>query len=1207
MDPQDLANCREIHAGLMAKERNSINYLFLEPVETTYFPEYLNVIKKPMDLRTLKENLEAGKYARKEEFYADAQLIFDNAITFNKDRDSKFVVDLAKRMIRAFDRLKKKTEAATAKRNGGGDSSTAASTSAASGGGGSKKIKLKLKRNNSILSTSSSTEEATSGTGAGDAAGPPPTKKAKKVKLKLSLGKSSSKSSDSKSSRSNSPASPIVETVSDAPMNATRRAQCYKIISSFKRRQPTNSKWFLKPINDPMIVKDYKEKIANPVDLGAITSKLDKNQYSTVAEFVLDLRRICSNCLQYNTTIDDSFRPIANECLTTMEQLCKFFIGKVESPKIVYPRPLYCWEECLKVIDALLKTKNPDDGYQTAHFFLQPVSFFCGGQWPHGYLDKVQKPMDYGTIMQNLITGVYDTAEKFAADCRLVTSNCRSFYEGTEDGPVFMEKVNRLEQALQKQLAQLSAYDKSDKGAKAREKARTKLLTIKKPEQAFLKDILRDLRATTYTDKSAKITEKATLHFEKPVDTSIFTDYPKFVDTPMDLETVERKIGSDAYATPEDFEYDILTIFRNCDKYNTPKKNFHMVTLGKHTAKVFRKMFAQRLRPAERSGSVTKRALVLPSAAAGKKILAGKKRPPSPSVEEKQPKRVSIKGPSRSNSGASKSVPSIAPSTAGKVAPKSKSGGKKMAPKMAPKIAPKQSKITVTDPNAPIPMHVAIASIKEAYPGRRQIKDLEGFEAECLKFLKTLIRHPWVSAERPKYIFHVPVHIIFPEIRDSYAAKIKHPMDLTTAEAKLLQGAYQTAEEFITDISLVFSNAIEFNKDGHEIGEPMSCAYYEAATHLLKYSRWLSLEVLESCIVDCTDSPIVERGAASNWKLTKRNAEMARKEMEQTVFNELIDKTEPGDTRYSWHEQECDKLLKALMHTSDRKHMSFFIQMIFPANYSMYISKPIAWDLCYEKLRERKYNSIGETVADLRLIFSNALKYNEKAREVDKVSAVAYDSAIHMSAKLEAAIDRMLLTVGDRIGRERIDMMNTHRRQEAEERAREEAMKLQWEKEHPGTTMEVKTKLRITHRGSNYRKRPTDFDLPFFDEEDDNEESHADTVSNAKALYEKQLKKRAAMRKMSISIGISVFKRLEERAAAKAWAYQMAEKAHLERVRVQKEKEARKRAKAEEDKGKPKGSLVSAALKSVDRKQIKLALDLKPIKPKKRKKMLSSF
>jgi hypothetical protein len=124
-------------------------------------------------------------------------------------------------------------------------------------------------------------------------------------------------------------------------------------------------------------------------------------------------------------------------------------------------------------------------------------------------------------------------------------------------------------------------------------------------------------------------------------------------------------------------------------------------------------------------------------------------------------------------------------------------------------------------------MHVAIASIKEIYnTGRRQHKDLEGWEAECLKFLRQLMRHPWVSAERPKYIFHVPVHYVFPEIKDEYAKKIKKPMDLTTAEAKLLQGAYQDAEEFISDIALVFSNAIAFNKEGHDVGEPMSCAYH---------------------------------------------------------------------------------------------------------------------------------------------------------------------------------------------------------------------------------------------------------------------------------------------------------------------------------------------------------------------------------------------
>ena len=114
MSPADLTICREIHTGLTSKERNNINYLFLDPVDTNIFPQYTQVIKKPMDLRTLKTNLESTSptpiYTTKEEFYSDAKLIFTNAIEFNKDRDSKFVVDLANRMMKAFDRLRKNSE-----------------------------------------------------------------------------------------------------------------------------------------------------------------------------------------------------------------------------------------------------------------------------------------------------------------------------------------------------------------------------------------------------------------------------------------------------------------------------------------------------------------------------------------------------------------------------------------------------------------------------------------------------------------------------------------------------------------------------------------------------------------------------------------------------------------------------------------------------------------------------------------------------------------------------------------------------------------------------------------------------------------------------------------------------------------------------------------------------------------------------------------
>lgn len=280
--------------------------------------------------------------------------------------------------------------------------------------------------------------------------------------------------------------------------------------------------------------------------------------------------------------------------------------------------------------------------------------------------------------------------------------------------------------------------------------------------------------------------------------------------------------------------------------------------------------------------------------------------------------------------------------------------------------------------------------------------------------------------------------------------------------------------------------------------------------------------------------------------------------------------------------------------------------MNFPPDYTAFISKPIAWDLCSDKLKGRKYNTIGEIVADLRLIFTNALKYNEGARQVSSISAAAYDSAIHMSGKLEAAIDQMLLNIGDRIGRERIDMIVAQREMEAKEREEEERRRREWERDNPGATMEVKTKLRIVNRGGLHRKKVTDFDFPFYDEEDEQEDSHTD-LQHAKRLYENQKEARAKLQELMLSIGRSVFQKHKEAAAAKEWAVNEARKIRMERTRAEEEKAAE--AKKKEDKAKEKsptidrGAFVSSALKVEGRTTIKMSIQ----RPKKPKRKLTSF
>ena len=166
-------------------------------------------------------------------------------------------------------------------------------------------------------------------------------------------------------------------------------------------------------------------------------------------------------------------------------------------------------------------------------------------------------------------------------------------------------------------------------------------------------------------------------------------------------------------------------------------------------------------------------------------------------------------------------------------------------------------------------------------------------------------------------------------------------MDLTTAECTLLAGnRYTSPEDFVNDVALVFANAISFNKDGRDVGDPLSCAYHDASIHLLKYARWLSLELLSDYVVDSdhVDEPEEEGMPVKPWKFTQGNVQKGRSEMEAIVLNEPLEKTLEGD-RYSWMESECEKLLKSLRHQSDLRYMTFFLTPNYPPDYSAFITR----------------------------------------------------------------------------------------------------------------------------------------------------------------------------------------------------------------------------------------------------------------------------
>lgn len=89
----------------LVKENKEDSEPFAEPVDAVAedVPTYHRVIKRPMDLRTLKENLGKGFYTTVEDFESDFKLIIENSIRFNGR--THWVSQGALRLLNAFNVL----------------------------------------------------------------------------------------------------------------------------------------------------------------------------------------------------------------------------------------------------------------------------------------------------------------------------------------------------------------------------------------------------------------------------------------------------------------------------------------------------------------------------------------------------------------------------------------------------------------------------------------------------------------------------------------------------------------------------------------------------------------------------------------------------------------------------------------------------------------------------------------------------------------------------------------------------------------------------------------------------------------------------------------------------------------------------------------------------------------------------------------------
>ena len=191
------------------------------------------------------------------------------------------------------------------------------------------------------------------------------------------------------------------------------------------------------------------------------------------------------------------------------------------------------------------------------------------------------------------------------------------------------------------------------------------------------------------------------MHFENPVSTADFPTYPEFVQTPMDLSKIEKKIKSNAYNTPEDFEYDMILMMNNCIAFNGPRGDKFMVNLANFVLKKFQKLFGKKMKTVEDPNAII-----------------------SPSPQQLVPSPDD----STAQQGAAKKLKlDIGAQKGGKTAPRLSLNLSKLKVSAAT-AAPARPK---TKPGQPVPLHISISQVKQGFPLRRDMKSLQPWEVSC--------------------------------------------------------------------------------------------------------------------------------------------------------------------------------------------------------------------------------------------------------------------------------------------------------------------------------------------------------------------------------------------------------------------------------------------------------------------------------------------
>ena len=377
-----------------------------------------------------------------------------------------------------------------------------------------------------------------------------------------------------------------------------RAGKALKHLTKLPAAQP-----FLEPV--PHDFLDYHEVIQKPMDLGTIEERLSQGAYSDPSKMAADIAQVWSNCRAYNEADADI---VADATLSEKAFIQSWIAegvyqgGKAATSAAAAAGGGGGSSSRRSVAPYIAKTNAapsppsqaavPDWHEAARKVLYRMINFISDATWfvdpvsaedVPDYHQIIQNPMDLSTVLEKVKSGEYASPAEVEADVELIWQNA-ALYNGLEhpvakaaakaretfnkiwisaglDPEGLQQKQHQLYQQQQRYQQNLQQQQLArQKSAGARGGSTTIELAPPAPQQDWVSTVRRVLTGITNLPSCAP--------FNGPISDSLKPGYSQIIERHMDFGQILRNLGRGRYGNPSEVMQDIRLLLLNWKRYD---------------------------------------------------------------------------------------------------------------------------------------------------------------------------------------------------------------------------------------------------------------------------------------------------------------------------------------------------------------------------------------------------------------------------------------------------------------------------------------------------------------------------------------------------------------------------------------------------------------------------------------------------------------